>query len=417
MTLAATAACGLANAQQNSFLNEAEWSVGVGTGFHYSSMSFSDLSTKQYPTNEGVTKPQWSIFVQGEFGPERNLVARPQLTFVTRGGKLTEIGSNTLNYEANDIDDIFYKLNAHYVDFRLPLLYQFGKAESRIRLYAGLTPILAFATSGDICLQQNNTDFSHDGYHADLNSTNFSSAYLAVAPTVGVRFNIPFGSRGQHTMFVNLEANYELGLSDTYGSDKDGKGKNITGGGSYKFDGTRKFNGFGMQVMVGIPFSAFKRQEPQPVVEAPVIPQPIPQPVVVKEEKPCYTLEEIIGMMDEGKSVLGKTICAVDAITFEFGKSNIKPESYSYLNRVAETIKRTGSQVKVKGHTDNVGTDEFNMKLSKARAQAVVKYLTKHGVDKDRLSYEYYGASRPLKNNDTDEGRTYNRRVEFEIIK
>ena len=78
---------------------------------------------------------------------------------------------------------------------------------------------------------------------------------------------------------------------------------------------------------------------------------------------------------------------------------------------------RTHARIEVKGHTDNVGTEEFNMKLSHKRAQAVVDYLIGRGVDKDKLSYSYYGMSKPLTTNDTEEGRTMNRRVEFEILK
>ena len=74
-------------------------------------------------------------------------------------------------------------------------------------------------------------------------------------------------------------------------------------------------------------------------------------------------------------------------------------------------------KVEVKGHTDNVGSEEFNMKLSKDRAEAVVKRLVKKGVQRSNLSYSYYGMSRPLTDNDTEEGRKLNRRVEFEILK
>ena len=63
-----------------------------------------------------------------------------------------------------------------------------------------------------------------------------------------------------------------------------------------------------------------------------------------------------------------------------------------------------------------MGTEEFNLKLSKERAQAVAKYLESKGVHKDKLTFSYYGMSQPLSTNDTEEGRTMNRRVEFEIL-
>ena len=147
----------------------------------------------------------------------------------------------------------------------------------------------------------------------------------------------------------------------------------------------------------------------------------IPEPVVVKEEpvvveeKPCYTLEEIMELLGKGQSISGKTICAIDIINFEFDKSTIKKESYPYLDKIARLMKNTPIHIIVKGHTDNVGNADYNMKLSKARAEAVYNYLLKAGVDATHLTYEYYGMTRPIATNDTPEGQLMNRRVEFEI--
>lgn len=88
-----------------------------------------------------------------------------------------------------------------------------------------------------------------------------------------------------------------------------------------------------------------------------------------------------------------------------------------YLKKLAETLKRTNAGIRVKGHTDNVGTEEFNLELSKQRALEVVRQLEKYGVDSSKLSYEYFGMSRPLSDNDTEKGRRMNRRVEIEILK
>ena len=91
-------------------------------------------------------------------------------------------------------------------------------------------------------------------------------------------------------------------------------------------------------------------------------------------------------------------------------------ESFEYLDKIAAILIKTQVRVEVKGHTDNVGSEEVNMKLSKERAKAVVNYLVRKGVGKDKISYSYYGMSEPLTTNDTEEGRTMNRRVEFEIL-
>ena len=149
------------------------------------------------------------------------------------------------------------------------------------------------------------------------------------------------------------------------------------------------------------------------IVEKPVI---IEQPEI-KLEKPCYSLEEIKLMIAEGKSVKGKTICAINEINFDFDKSTIKEESKPYLDQLAHVLAEIDMEVEVKGHTDDKGSDEFNMRLSKDRALAVVNYLIEKGVSKDRISYSYYGERLPLTTNSTPEGRQQNRRVEFELIK
>jgi OOP family OmpA-OmpF porin len=73
-------------------------------------------------------------------------------------------------------------------------------------------------------------------------------------------------------------------------------------------------------------------------------------------------------------------------------------------------------KITVNGHTDNVGTADYNLNLSKTRAKAVYDYLIKSGISTFRLNYQYYGLTKPIADNDTEEGRAVNRRVEFEII-
>ena len=121
-------------------------------------------------------------------------------------------------------------------------------------------------------------------------------------------------------------------------------------------------------------------------------------------------------MIADGQSVVGKTIYAIDDITFNFAQSTIRPESFGYLNRLARTIVKTNSRVLVSGHTDSAGSDEVNMKLSKERAEAVLEYLVKQGVSRRKLSYDFYGKSRPISDNSTSGGRALNRRVEFTIL-
>lgn len=104
-------------------------------------------------------------------------------------------------------------------------------------------------------------------------------------------------------------------------------------------------------------------------------------------------------------------------IFFDTGKSDLRPESYTELNRLVMVMMQNPDlKVKILGHTDNVGTDAYNMQLSKDRAQAVVDYLVSKGIKIDRLKAEGFGSTKPIDTNNTDEGRQNNRRVEAEIF-
>ena len=74
-------------------------------------------------------------------------------------------------------------------------------------------------------------------------------------------------------------------------------------------------------------------------------------------------------------------------------------------------------RIEISGHTDNQGTPAYNVQLSLKRAQAVVKYLTDHGIVSTRLTQKGYGADKPLAPNDTEENRQINRRIEFRLIR
>lgn len=103
-------------------------------------------------------------------------------------------------------------------------------------------------------------------------------------------------------------------------------------------------------------------------------------------------------------------------IQFEFDKSDITPESFKTLDLIAAVL-IANQQVKVMvlAHTDAIGTDEYNQALSQRRAEAVKSYLAAQGVHPPSMRSHGYGATRPIADNATDEGRAKNRRVEFKI--
>jgi len=112
-----------------------------------------------------------------------------------------------------------------------------------------------------------------------------------------------------------------------------------------------------------------------------------------------------------------KKVVITETIHYETGKALILSISYQILNEVAEVFKQNPElRIRVEGHTDSVGADDYNLRLSQARAESVVKYLIGQGIDPNRLEARGYGESMPLADNATPEGRAKNRRVEFTII-
>jgi outer membrane protein OmpA-like peptidoglycan-associated protein len=105
-------------------------------------------------------------------------------------------------------------------------------------------------------------------------------------------------------------------------------------------------------------------------------------------------------------------------IYFDFDKATFKTESYPELNMLENMMRSNpGMSVEISGHTDAIGTRDYNLYLSRKRAEAVKDFLTKKGIDSRRIKAVGYGKSRPLASNDDErEGRQLNRRVEFKVL-
>jgi outer membrane protein OmpA-like peptidoglycan-associated protein len=104
-------------------------------------------------------------------------------------------------------------------------------------------------------------------------------------------------------------------------------------------------------------------------------------------------------------------------ILFGFDSYSLSQDSREKLTRLAETLKDYNeTNILVAGHTDNVGTDSYNMKLSEKRAEAVAGFLSSKGVKRSRMAVNGYGESTPLVDNTTESGRDKNRRVELAIV-
>jgi outer membrane protein OmpA-like peptidoglycan-associated protein len=111
------------------------------------------------------------------------------------------------------------------------------------------------------------------------------------------------------------------------------------------------------------------------------------------------------------------TLDVPGGVTFAFDSSNLNSQFFPVLDKVATTLAEYDKTViEVAGHTDNVGSDAYNQQLSERRANSVATYLSSHGVDRTRMVTIGAGEGHPVASNESDSGRSQNRRVEITIV-
>ena len=147
---------------------------------------------------------------------------------------------------------------------------------------------------------------------------------------------------------------------------------------------------------------------PKQVCEPPPPPQPAAAPPPPPAAKPAPP--------PPPKPVTEKVTFAAD-VFFDFDKAVLKPEGKAKLDDVVGKLKATALEVVIAiGHTDSVGTAEYNQKLSVRRAEAVKAYMVSKGIEPNRIYTEGKGKAQPIASNTTAEGRAKNRRVEIEVV-
>lgn len=151
-----------------------------------------------------------------------------------------------------------------------------------------------------------------------------------------------------------------------------------------------------------------------PVAEAPApapvaAPAPAPAPMAAPAPAPAPAPVAVV-------AAPAKVTYAADAF-FDFDKAVLKPEGKAKLDDLVSKVKSISLEVIIAvGHTDAVGSDGYNQKLSVARSEAVKAYLVSKGIEKNRVYTEGKGKKQPIADNKTSEGRAKNRRVEIEVV-
>lgn len=147
----------------------------------------------------------------------------------------------------------------------------------------------------------------------------------------------------------------------------------------------------------------------------PVVVEDVVQEFIPLEIKEIKTETNIVKEMEKELKTQKKIV--VYGINFQFNSAEILPESYSVLRQIYEVLNNNAAmKIRIEGHTDNRGTDEYNMNLSLKRSESVKKFFTKLGIEENRILAEGKGESKPVADNETEMGRSLNRRVEIHLV-
>ena len=321
--------------------------------------------------------------------------------------------------------DVNYTLHRKYLDVRFLQLFHFGDRRNNFTPYFGFGPALGISAGGDI------TYFSEYTPQFTTPITGGSFAKFDGGVYVGLGFDYQFAfGMNMNVVILSLEAGYRCGLLNTFTKyDKSDEALIL----NPEFDAPlyeaqRLSQGVEVSLRLGIPIRLYKDQprvferpelfpleldDDEDTIE---VPRLTPRFYDYYEQKECYTLGEIRDMINHGEEVSGLRICLFN-ILFDFDKSEIRPEAQRIIADLATLMRKYPSIIiKVNGHTDSDGSDEYNQALSERRAKAVKYAIQEYGILGERIKWQGFGEKHPIDSNDTTKGRARNRRVEIDIL-
>ncbi|MCQ2294978.1 MAG: OmpA family protein [Bacteroidales bacterium] len=418
--------------------------LGIRGGVNYSNIVFSDVDNigyydvyKHHPQYFGII----GIYGQFQLGNSPFSI-RPEVTYISRGDSLTWC-------------DVKYSFETKYIDFRLPLTLNIRFKHSRVSPYLMVVPQVGMAFDGSVYYRDEIDYF--DG--VTVQSTNANVRDIDASVMFGAGFDYLIKAKG-YPIMVSLEGGYNMGFLNTFANRERYANPNVIESDRSIIDnplaskdlwqGARKNRGIEVAMRLGFPIDgSWKKNTEKPivqrtdtlivsdsihdtvyiVVESPVhdtiiqydtvCPEEPNVPIVSRDNyvvKDCYSIKEFMAYLVLGEDVSDKRICLFN-IHFAFNKAILRDVSKPPLRDVAQMMKLFPEmRVKIMGHTDSRGSDEYNDWLSLERAKSVVEFLASLGISRDRLIPEGYGEHFPIDESGTEEGHEKNRRVEIEVL-
>lgn len=419
--------------------SDVPYRIGIRGGLNIADMVYTNPApAMRMYTHTPQLHGMGSIFLHLGFG-NSGFAISPEVGIMGKGVKL-------------NWDDVDYRMSVRYFDFRMPLSYNFRlKSCPALSPYIMVVPDFGASYGGKITYEAEvytptNDDYryktSTDITRADVNRFDFGVMFGAGVDYLVKTKNFP--------LIFSLEAGWNMGLANTFAErenlDEQGNlppnASNIINRffGAELWHNERFTRGIEIAARVALPLTGWrpkakeKVEEEQPV-EVPyayTMPRPpVPAPADTTPEKvldtvtvngfdyvkkDCYSLYDIYKFIVEGVDISDKRICMYN-INFDFDKDVLRPESYDPLNKVLELLNKFPEiSIEIYGHTDSIGTAEYNQGLSERRAASAARYLVEQGIDPKRITPIGFGLYLPIDTNETEDGRFHNRRVEFEIL-
>lgn len=444
--------------KSSSKLCPSSW-FGVRGGLNFSDMKYTFDQIDRY---DHTLRLQGMIGVFGQFQlGQSNFSLRPELSFVGRADSLRWA-------------DVHYGMKVNYLDFRLPVTYNFRFANTSFSPYLMVAPMMSLAYGGRV--SYHDEDFVN-GVYADITKADIRPTDFAVMFGAGVDY---VAHLGKMPLQLSLEAGYNLGLGNTFAEREIKDNENVASAersiiknmffGAELYQEKRHNRGIELALRVAVPIDGCWKNQRQDddaqylmeFVQHDTIYIRSNDTVFVKVEdryidtiyltpshtrdtlyitridsmpgntdtiylnnggkemeyvhKDCYSFSEMYAFLTLGVDISDKRMCLFN-INFDFDSYRLRSESKAPLNDVARMMKTFPEmRIKIIGHTDNVGSDKYNKNLSQQRARSVAKYLNSQGIKMNRMETEGFGESYPIDDNSTQEGRFRNRRVEIEVL-
>lgn len=339
--------------------------------------------------------------------------------------------------------DVKYSMWVPYLDFRPMVHLSLCQPWWEVVPYVALGVECSFTLPGKIEYESNSIPTTS----LALNKSNIKAFDFGFRVAVGTDVHFEVFNRD---FFLMVEVGTDFGLLNNFSSaEQEGDAQVINPGLGHTTNvGTRKNRGIELSVGLGIPLvkkklvsarrsyfdprlSLEEYLKKDTIPEEPDIDTIVVDTLPVQTEAPvsasarhrvedyqykgCYTLGEILRMFARGKDVCDLRICMFD-IKFAFDSYELTLGSQEQLDRLVKLLKEYPKyNLHVNGHTDSIGSDAYNDRLSLNRASSVVNYMIRQGISPSRLSYEGFGERYPIESNGTEYGRHINRRVEFEL--